>query len=171
MEQNTVVSQPQQTVPVANATGNNYAGVLIRWVAIIIDGILIGMVGFVISLVFLIPSIIAGAAAGSSSSSQGLSAVGGIFNFLGWIVQLVVTYGYYVYFTGKDGQTIGKKAMKIKVVRADGLPMNMSTALIREVPGKIVDVLALGLGYLWAIWDKDKQTFHDKIANTFVVKV
>lgn len=42
--------------------------------------------------------------------------------------------------------------------------------LLREVIGKWVSGLVFGLGYFWAIWDKDGQTWHDKIAGTVVVK-
>jgi uncharacterized RDD family membrane protein YckC len=36
---------------------------------------------------------------------------------------------------------------------------------------KLVSGVALGLGYLWMLWDPNKQTWHDKVAKTYVVKV
>lgn len=43
--------------------------------------------------------------------------------------------------------------------------------LLREWIAKYVSALVLYLGYLWAIFDKDRQSWHDKIAGTVVVKV
>lgn len=42
--------------------------------------------------------------------------------------------------------------------------------ILREVIGKFVSGLVLGIGFFWAIWDKDNQTWHDKIAGTVVVR-
>lgn len=42
--------------------------------------------------------------------------------------------------------------------------------LLRETLGKFVSSLFLGLGMFWAIWDKDRQTWHDKIAGTVVIR-
>lgn len=41
--------------------------------------------------------------------------------------------------------------------------------ILRELIGKSVSSLFLGLGYFWAIWDKDGQAWHDKISGTVVV--
>jgi hypothetical protein len=41
--------------------------------------------------------------------------------------------------------------------------------LVGEVFGKFVSGLFMGIGYFWAIWDKDGQAWHDKIAGTVVV--
>ena len=42
---------------------------------------------------------------------------------------------------------------------------------MREVVGKFISGLVLNLGYLWVIWDGQKQGWHDKIADTYVVRV
>lgn len=84
---------------------------------------------------------------------------------LTWIISIA----YYVYFIGSRGQTPGKMAFKIQVVRMDNLPMTYRTALLREVVGKFLSGLVLTLGYLWMIWDKDKQTWHDHLAKTQVI--
>jgi len=68
-----------------------------------------------------------------------------------------------------NGQTIGKLAMGIRVVTADGQPVPVGMAFARAGM-KIVSGAALGLGYLWMLWDPNKQTWHDKVAKTYVVK-
>jgi uncharacterized RDD family membrane protein YckC len=67
------------------------------------------------------------------------------------------------------GQTIGKLAMGIRVVTADGTPVPVGMAFARAAM-KLVSGAALGLGYLWMLWDPNKQTWHDKVAKTYVVK-
>ncbi len=68
-----------------------------------------------------------------------------------------------------NGQTIGKLAMGIRVVTADGTPVPVGMAFARAGM-KLVSGAALGLGYLWMLWDPNKQTWHDKVAKTYVVK-
>ena len=68
-----------------------------------------------------------------------------------------------------NGQTIGKLAMGIRVVTADGAPVPVGMAFARAGM-KLVSGAALGLGYLWMLWDAEKQTWHDKVAKTYVVK-
>jgi uncharacterized RDD family membrane protein YckC len=67
-----------------------------------------------------------------------------------------------------NGQTIGKKAMGIRVVSAGGAPVPVGMAFVRSLM-KLVSGVALMLGYLWMLWDPNKQTWHDKVAQTYVV--
>ena len=80
--------------------------------------------------------------------------------------------GYYIYLEGSpSGQTVGKRAMKIRVVKmADGGPLGYGGAFIRYL-GRIVSTIPCGLGYLWMLWDPEKQTWHDKFASAVVVPV
>ncbi len=82
---------------------------------------------------------------------------------------IVLFWLYYWLFTGLKGQTLGKMALGIKVVNAAGSVPGLGCAALREVLGKIVSAIALWLGFLWVIWDKQKQGWHDKIASTYVV--
>lgn len=88
------------------------------------------------------------------------------------IISLIIGVGYYVYFIGNRGQTPGKMVVKIKVQKlSDGSSLGYRGAFIREVLGKFVSGVVFGLGYLWMIRDKNKQTWHDKIAKSVVVKI
>ncbi|HEY5316843.1 MAG TPA: RDD family protein [Solirubrobacteraceae bacterium] len=74
----------------------------------------------------------------------------------------------------RNGQTIGKQAMGIRVIRADGLPLTFATALVREalgrqVPALLTSGLYVPVDYLWALWDPRSQALHDKVGRTFVV--
>lgn len=79
------------------------------------------------------------------------------------------------YFTllegGSRGQTLGKQALGIRVISFDtGGPIGYGRAFIRYV-GRIVSFVCLLLGYLWMLWDKEKQCWHDKFAGDVVVPV
>jgi len=68
-----------------------------------------------------------------------------------------------------NGQTIGKKVMGIKVVSASRGKVDWLKAMIRSLSRALS--LILFLGYLWMLWDEKSQTWHDKIADTYVVEV
>jgi uncharacterized RDD family membrane protein YckC len=68
-----------------------------------------------------------------------------------------------------NGQTIGKKIMGIHVVTSSGAPINILKAFIRNL-SRYLSAFILLVGYFWMLWDKDSQTWHDKIADTYVVK-
>ena len=87
------------------------------------------------------------------------------------ILACIAAIAYFIYFEGgPTGQTLGKKAIGIRVVDFNtGGPIGYGRAFIRYV-GRIPSGILL-LGYLWMLWDKEKQTWHDKIATTVVVPV
>ena len=159
-------SQPVTVTPV-------YASVGRRWVASVLDGLILGVAGFIIGLPFTVVGSILGSAtsAASGDTSTGPLLATGISS-IGSLINLVVGVVYYVYFIGKSGQTLGKKALGIKVIKISGEPsMGYANAFLRETVGKFASAIVFGLGYLWAIWDPRKQAWHDKIAGTIVIKV
>jgi uncharacterized RDD family membrane protein YckC len=103
-----------------------------------------------------------------------LGVVGGIFyaisRTLGYVVQILLTVAYLTYLEGgASGQTVGKKAMGIRVVDFQtGGPIGYPRAFIRWI-GRYVSAIACLLGYFWMLWDREKQTWHDKFANDVVV--
>jgi uncharacterized RDD family membrane protein YckC len=84
---------------------------------------------------------------------------------------VVLGYAYRVFFIGYCGQTPGKMAVRVKVIRTDGTDVGYVRALLREVVGKFLSKLILGIGYLMVAVDSRKQGLHDKIADTYVVKL
>lgn len=68
-----------------------------------------------------------------------------------------------------NGYTVGKKAMGIRVVGASGGKVDILHAFIRSI-GKILSGVVFLLGYLWMLWDGNSQTWHDKLAETYVVE-
>lgn len=76
---------------------------------------------------------------------------------------------YYVYLHGAYGQTFGKMALRIRVLREDGAPIGYRTSLLRWL-GYLLCDLTLDIGYLWAAVDRRKQGLHDKLCGTIVVR-
>lgn len=65
--------------------------------------------------------------------------------------------------------TPGKLLLDCQVVDADSFkPMSVKQASLRYV-AYLASILPFFLGFLWVAWDKRKQAFHDKIANTVVL--
>ena len=89
---------------------------------------------------------------------------------LSYAVNLLVAIAYFTYFEGgPSGQTIGKKALGIRVIDlAAGGPLGPTRAFIRYI-GRIVSSIPFALGYFWMLWDREKQTWHDKMAGAVVV--
>lgn len=75
---------------------------------------------------------------------------------------------YYVLLHGAFGQTFGKMALRIKVLREDGSPLGYRKAFLRWL-GYLLCDLTLDLGYLWAAFDPRKQGLHDRLCGTVVV--
>lgn len=91
-----------------------------------------------------------------------IALVGGLY--LGLIV-------YEGLMLSSRGQTVGKMALKIKVVRPDGAPITRGQAWGRSVlRGVMIHVLSL-LNYIPAMLTKEKTCIHDLVANTRVVNV
>jgi uncharacterized RDD family membrane protein YckC len=117
-----------------------------RFAAAFIDGILLGLVNGILF------------AAIGRGGAYGVSAL--------------LSLAYFTYFEGSSsGQTIGKRVLNIRVIDfSSGGSIGHGRAAVRWV-GRILSGIVCLLGYLWMLWDKEKQTWHDKIANTVVVPI
>jgi len=96
----------------------------------------------------------------------------GRIGFFGSVIGFLVSYGYYVYLEGSpSGQTVGKRAMSIRVVGMHtGSTIGYGGAFVRVI-GKIVSAIPCLLGFFWMLWDPERQTWHDKFADAVVVPV
>jgi uncharacterized RDD family membrane protein YckC len=94
----------------------------------------------------------------------------GIMGTPGNGVGLLLGLAYYGYLEGSpSGQTVGKRIVGIRVIDFQtGGPLGVGRALIRYV-ARFISGIACFIGYLWMLWDAEKQTWHDKIANCVVV--
>jgi uncharacterized RDD family membrane protein YckC len=86
------------------------------------------------------------------------------------ILIAATVWAYFILTTKLAGGTLGKRAMRLRVVTTDFGRPDWLTVLFREVVGRIIVAGTLFIGYLWAAFDRRKQGWHDKIADTLVVK-
>lgn len=90
-----------------------------------------------------------------------------------WQVQLLsvlVLTGFYAIFWRKSGQTLGMQAWRIKLVTAEG-QVPRGRHIIKRLIGVLVSLLPAGLGYWWSLWDRQHQSWHDKLSGTRLIRV
>ena len=68
------------------------------------------------------------------------------------------------------GTTVGGIVCGLKVVRLDDRPLDWGTTIVRAL-GSFLSLMVLGLGFIWVAFDDQRQSWHDKIAGTTVVRV
>lgn len=87
------------------------------------------------------------------------------------VIGLIVVAVIYIRQLGKTGQTWGRKMLGIRVVDIKtGQPIGMGRALGRTLFEQTISGWLCYLGFLWMLWDKEQQTWHDKIINSIVVR-
>lgn len=135
-----------------------YAGFWIRTGATIIDTILLMLITFPILL-----SIYGWAY--FDGSQTGIFA-GPMDFLLSWVLPAIAT----VLFWLKKLATPGKMAASLKVVDAKtGLTLSVGQSIGRYL-AYFISLLPLGLGFIWIAFDSRKQSWHDKLANTVVIR-
>jgi uncharacterized RDD family membrane protein YckC len=82
---------------------------------------------------------------------------------------LLVALAYSSSMWAWKATTIGGIVLNLKVVRLDDQPVTFAVALVRGLAAALSFIVVF-LGFFWMIWDREKQTWHDKIAGTVVVR-
>lgn len=80
---------------------------------------------------------------------------------------------WFVYHVGMwwwKGTTIGGIVFSLKIIREDGRPVTLGVAFVRSL-ASLFSFIALGLGFFWAGWSREKRAWHDRIAGTIVVQM
>jgi uncharacterized RDD family membrane protein YckC len=127
-----------------------YAGFWRRVAAALIDGILVGVVSWIVTLIF------SGISEGAEVTAQ--------------ILVLIAAYGYYAGMESSSYQaTVGKIALGIQVTDLNGNRISFGRALGRNL-AEILSALILGIGYIMVAFTPKKQGLHDMIAGTLVVQ-
>ena len=138
--------------PVAEKRALDYAGFGIRFVAVLIDGIILQVVQVPLSFMFY------------GEYSFGNENIGLT------LVSLFIRLTYTVLMQSSKTQgTLGKMAVGIKVGDENGNRISAMNALGRYF-ATILSTIVLFIGYLMVIWDDKKQGLHDKLAGTYVFK-
>jgi uncharacterized RDD family membrane protein YckC len=82
---------------------------------------------------------------------------------------LTLSAAYFVVSWTRGGQTIGMRAWRLRVVRADGSALSPGHALLRFFVA-LISLAALGLGFWWALVERQQRTWHDIVAGTVVLR-
>ena len=136
--------QYQQEIPAQAQI--QYVGVGPRFLAILIDSIIIGVVGAILGVIF--------------QNSPGLS--GGVTGLL--------ALAYFIVLEATQGATLGKMALGLRVTRTDGAPITWTESIIRNLL-RIIDGLFVYLIGAIFIWTSPlKQRLGDRVAKTVVVR-
>ncbi len=143
----------------------DYAGFWVRLAALIIDIIILGLTNWVINGVW-------GVASGVGWMSGSVEDPFAVMTGAGWILNSLIIFllvvGYFICFWGWRGQTPGKMALRVRIVRFDGSRIGWGGATMRFL-GYIISVLLCLIGLIWVAFDSRRQGLHDKIADTFVI--
>ena len=77
---------------------------------------------------------------------------------------------FFCWFWTHGGQTLGMTAWRLKLVTQTGGPLSWRHAIVRFCAAWL-SIAALGMGFWWALFDRNKQTWHDQLAGTFMQRV
>jgi uncharacterized RDD family membrane protein YckC len=158
----TAAAQPLLRSEAATQEEGKYAPVWKRLLARAID-VVAALVAYY-SLCFLLGAAW-GATVGEATDSQIDALVGTA------LLMVLAAYIIYSWVGTTRGGTLSQQLVGLRVVTKDTLePPSAGRALARVLMSVFVSTMFYCLGYLWAIWDKEKQTWHDKAANTVVVR-
>ena len=131
------------------------AGIFKRWFALFLEG-------FILGILCIIPNVVG--SIGVAVESIAIVLIGFILYFVILIGYLFVQIKYWKY-----GQSIGKKILKLRVVREDGqTPLGLGEMAIREIFGKWLSSILM-IGYIIAFFDEQKRTLHDRLVSSIVI--
>ena len=155
----------------AAAGGRHYGGFWIRFLARVIDGILLGVINAVVRIpLMLMFGIGAGGLRGLGHPGAGLIFAPALIGVLGLSAMIGIALGaaYEVYFLSAHGATPGKMALGLRVIRVDGGPISPMLALGRHF-AMWISAFILMIGYIMAAFDPEKRALHDRICETRVI--
>lgn len=130
-----------------------YVGVGPRFVATIVDTVVLVVVGWVMALLF------------GQAGATGFSLTGGPF-----LLYVFVSFGYFIVLEATRGATLGKRLLGQRVVKVDGSPLDWRASVLRNVL-RIVDGLPFAylVGAILVLTSDRKQRLGDRVADTVVV--
>ncbi len=141
-----------------------------------LDGILYGL----LAAVFLVPAFVLGVRSlddcdwrGDEIECRSGDINGGLLlaAVALWLLATVVVAVLYIRALGRTGQTWGKRIAGVKVVSSDtGQPIGIGRAIGRTFFAGFISSNVCYLGYLWMLWQPQKQTWHDMVVNSVVIR-
>lgn len=143
----------------ANLENASSPGLLRRLAAICYDAVLVfGVLLLLWTLYYF------GLSAGSGREDVGHSPLAQLY----WPLALLAMVGFHVWFWSHGGQTLGMKSWRVRVINEQGQDPNLQQALLRYL-WAWVSAGALGLGFIWMLFDPQQRCWHDRLSGTRLV--
>jgi uncharacterized RDD family membrane protein YckC len=137
------------------ASARGPAHLLRRLAALAYDALLLGALGFLFTL-------------GAVLARGGREIPPGTIWFE--LSLVAIAFGFYAIFWTRGGQTLGMRAWRIRLVAAAGGDVGWGRASVRFFAAWL-SALPAGLGYWWALFDRDRCCWHDRLSGTRVIRV
>ena len=142
-------------------TARVYGGFWRRFVALLLDGIILAAVAFPLQMILGLFAPVA-YAHGVPTINWGIAGIS-------YLLGVIIGCSYQAFFLSRKGATPGKMVMGMKVITPDGGPISVARAIGRYF-AQILSGVTLCIGYLIAAFDSEKRTLHDHICSTRVVR-
>jgi uncharacterized RDD family membrane protein YckC len=144
----------QQTT-LSSAPGGTAAGIARRAASMVYESLLAFAIAFFAGLLFY-----------GAAKDQLSGFIRNIFQ-----VYLIVVLGlYFVWCWHRGGQTLPMKTWKLRLVSTDGEPVSLRQAALRYLLA-CLSLAGAGAGFVWAVFDRDRQFLHDRLAGTRIVRI
>ena len=140
-----------------------YAGFWRRYLAVLIDAILLAIVNFILQMAILLPSMSMLSSGDPANLGSNIAVIVLLYG-----IQIATGFTYETVLICKYGSTLGKTVCGLEVVTAEGRPLSYGLSVGRYF-AKLLSVLTLFIGYIIAAFDEEKRSLHDRICNTRVV--
>ncbi|MCX7770618.1 MAG: RDD family protein [Proteobacteria bacterium] len=141
------------------------AGFFVRLLALIIDLLILKIIAIIIgalldyTLTYLLDKFV------YWEKEKINTLIGGVI----YSVWTIIPFFYFTISTWQYGKSIGKLFLGIRIVNNLGEKPDLKISIKREIVGKLLSGLILGIGFFMVLFDKNKQALHDKLAGTYVV--
>lgn len=113
----------------------------------------------VLSVAFVVPHLLLGMARKAALPGPLL-----------WLHVFIVLLAYFGWLWKRSGQTLAMQTWKIKLVSANGMPLTTRQIFLRFCLAW-PSLLGGGIGILWALFDRDRQFLHDRLAGTRLIRL
>jgi uncharacterized RDD family membrane protein YckC len=147
--------------------GRQYGGFWLRFVAMFIDGIILGVVGAIIDVPLQLVLVASTSAAGDPTLVLGRAM--GLISIL-VVLNMAIGMVYESWFLVNKAATPGKMVLSLEVIRTDGGKITWGLAIGRYFAKILSSWPTLWIGYIIAGLDDEKRALHDRICNTRVIR-
>ena len=149
--------------------GRQYGGFWIRFAAVLIDSLVLGVVGAIIDIPF---NLMMGGMMMTQGTRDPMAFLGPFMGFFSImvVISMAIALAYESWFVVNKGATPGKMVLSLEVIREDGTRPGWGLAIGRYFAKILSSWPTLWIGYIMAGIDDEKRGLHDRICNTRVIR-